>query len=84
MFLDTVVEAAAGSLALECLPLSRRDVRNSSCGMAPANEHYEPKTVAAQTDSSKSECHIFDTVRPPCVGLRTVRLMGTAIQLTVR
>jgi hypothetical protein len=65
MFLEAVVEAVAGSLPLERLPLSRRDVTNSSRGMAPASEHHEPKTVAARTDSSESECRILDTVRPP-------------------
>ena len=33
--------------------------------MAPESEHHESKTVAAQIDSSESECHIFNTVRPP-------------------
>jgi hypothetical protein len=60
-----LVEATAGSLPLEHLLLSQMDATTSSCRMAPASEHHEPKTVAARTDSSESECCIFDTVSPP-------------------
>jgi hypothetical protein len=65
VLLEAGVETAAGSLPLGRLLLSRRDAIISSCGMAPGSEHHEPKTVAARTDSSQSECRIFDTVRPP-------------------
>jgi hypothetical protein len=59
------VEAAVVSLPLGRLVLSRKFAIISSRGMAPSSEHHDPKTVAARTDSSESECRIFDTVRPP-------------------
>jgi len=64
ILLEADVEAAA-SLPFGRLLLSRKTVTISSCGIASASEHHKLKTVAARTDSSESECRIFDTVRPP-------------------
>ena len=62
---ETGVGAAAAALPFGRLLLSQNIVIISSCGIASASEHHEPKTLAARTDSSESECRIFDTVRPP-------------------
>jgi len=71
MLLEAEVEAVVVSLPLGRLFLSRNFAIISSCGMAPSSEHHDPKTVAVRTDSSESECRIFDTVRPPHENVRS-------------
>jgi hypothetical protein len=59
------IEHIAYHIYTQYLLLSRRDAIISSRGIAPGSEHQEPKTAAVRTDSSESECRIFETVRPP-------------------
>ena len=49
----------------ECLIFSLNPATISPWGMAPGNEHHDPRTVAARVDSSERECRILDTVRLP-------------------
>jgi hypothetical protein len=62
---DEVVTLNALLLPLGRLFLSLKTAMISSRGMALGKLHQAPRTVAARELWSESECHIFETVKPP-------------------